>query len=104
LCHLCPVLRGREMGSILCIILVIVHAGHCVSASVVTSQQYKCSVLVNQVLVTDVTATELLERKNGRNLRFVTMVCDTQNYGVSGLCPSFGILNSRKQNVLETNI
>jgi hypothetical protein len=30
------------------------------------------------------------------------MVCNTQNYWVSVLCPLSGILNSRKQNVSET--
>jgi hypothetical protein len=31
------------------------------------------------------------------------MLYNTQNYCVSGLCPSFGILNTRKHNVSETN-
>jgi hypothetical protein len=30
------------------------------------------------------------------------MVNNTQNYWVSGLCPSFGILNDRKRNVSGT--
>jgi hypothetical protein len=30
------------------------------------------------------------------------MVCNTQNYWAYGICPSFGILNARKQNVSET--
>jgi hypothetical protein len=30
------------------------------------------------------------------------MVCNTQNYSVFGLCPSSGILETRKHNVLET--
>jgi hypothetical protein len=32
----------------------------------------------------------------------LTMVFNTQNYWVSGLCPSSGILNTRKHNVSET--
>jgi hypothetical protein len=31
-----------------------------------------------------------------------TTVCNTQNYWVSGLCPSSGILNTGKHNVSET--
>jgi hypothetical protein len=34
--------------------------------------------------------------------RILTMVYNTQNYWVSGLCPSTGILNTRKHNVTET--
>jgi hypothetical protein len=30
------------------------------------------------------------------------MVYNTQNYGVLGLCPTSGILETRKDNVLET--
>jgi hypothetical protein len=30
------------------------------------------------------------------------MVCNTQNYWIAGLCPSSGILNTRKHNVSET--
>jgi hypothetical protein len=33
----------------------------------------------------------------------MVMVCNIQNYWVSGLCPSSGILNSRKPNVSETS-
>jgi isochorismate hydrolase len=34
--------------------------------------------------------------------RVLAMVYDTQNYWVSGLCPSSGILNIIKHNILET--
>jgi hypothetical protein len=34
--------------------------------------------------------------------RTLTMVYNTQNHWVSGLCPSFRILNARKHNVSET--
>jgi hypothetical protein len=36
------------------------------------------------------------------NWRILTMVYNTQNYWVSGLCPSSRILNTRKHNVSET--
>jgi hypothetical protein len=32
----------------------------------------------------------------------LTVVYDTQNYWISGLCPLPGILNTRKHNVSET--
>jgi hypothetical protein len=35
-------------------------------------------------------------------LRVLTMVYNTQNYWVFGLCPSSGILETRKHNVSET--
>jgi hypothetical protein len=34
--------------------------------------------------------------------RILAMVCNTQIYWVSGLCPSVGIVNSRKHNGSET--
>jgi hypothetical protein len=36
-----------------------------------------------------------------RNCRILTLVYNTQKYWVPGLCPSSGILNTRKHNVSE---
>jgi hypothetical protein len=42
------------------------------------------------------------KKTEDRIWRILTMVYDTQNYWVSGLRPSSGILNTRKHNVSET--
>jgi hypothetical protein len=42
------------------------------------------------------------QHETGRIWWILTMVYNTQNYWVSGLCPLFRILNARKHNVLET--
>jgi hypothetical protein len=41
-------------------------------------------------------------RKRVRIWRILTIVYNTQDYWVSGLCPSSGILNAREHNVSET--
>jgi hypothetical protein len=44
----------------------------------------------------------LIKTSSSRFERVLTMVYNTENYWGFGLCPSSGILEIRKQNVLET--